>query len=225
MTSRNDTSTRAGSAGRPLRVLVACERSGQVRRAFRALGHDAWSCDIEPADDSQQFHLKGNALGVIAWGAPGRGDWDLMVACPPCTDLCNSGARWWKLKGAEKQEAALEFVRALMNAPIPLIAIENPPGKIGTAIRPADQYVQPWQFGHLETKKTGLWLKGLPLLKPTRNVYDSMMNLTIAERSRVHWMPPGPERARKRSETYAGLAKAMAEQWSGFVQQTQLEAA
>lgn len=191
-----------------MRVLVACEYSGRVREAFRAKGHDAWSCDLLPSEDNSGFHVQRDVLSLLKeWRR-----WDLMIAHPPCTVLTNAGARWWAGREAE-QAAALEFVRALMGAPIPLIAIENPPGKIGTAIRKADQYIQPWQFGHMETKKTGLWLKGLPPLKPTNDVHAEMMQLILAQRSRVHWMPPGPDRWKERSRTYAGIASAMADQW------------
>jgi hypothetical protein len=194
-----------------LRVLVGCERSGVVRRAFRALGHDAWSCDIEPADDGRGHHIRGDLLAVL------RDGWDVGIFHPPCTKLCNSGARWWKGQEAE-QQAALEFVLELMAAPIPKWALENPPGKIGTAIRPADQYIQPYEFGHPETKRTGLWLKGLPKLVPTHDVRAQMEALPAAVRHRVHHMSPGPDRARLRSETYAGIARAMAEQWGGKVE-------
>ena len=192
-----------------MKVLVACEYSGRVREAFRARGHDAWSCDLLPSEDGSGFHVQRDVLSLLKeWRK-----WDLMIAHPPCTVLTNAGARWWK--GREQEQAeALDFVRALMAAPIPRIAIENPPGKIGSAIRPADQYIQPHQFGHLETKKTGLWLKGLPKLQPTRDVRAEMMQLTLAQRSRVHWMSPGPDRWKERSRTYQGIADAMASQWS-----------
>ena len=130
--------------------------------------------------------------------------WDMMIAFPPCTYLARSGARWWKDRQQE-QDDALAFVQALMNAPIPHIAIENPPGKIGTAIRPADQYIQPWQFGHGEKKMTGLWLKNLPLLIPT--------NIVSGREPKVHYMAPGPNRWRERSRTLPGIAAAMADQW------------
>lgn len=195
----------------PLRVLVGCERSGVVRRAFRALGHDAWSCDLEPADDGRGHHIRGDVLQAIR-----SQRWDLLIAHPPCTKLCNSGARWWAGQEAE-QAAALDLVRAILAADVPLIALENPPGRIGTAIRQADQYVQPYEFGHPETKKTGLWLKGLPLLRPTKDVKAEMLALPQKLRNRVHWMPPGPSRAKKRSETFCGIARAMAEQWAGKV--------
>ena len=147
-----------------MRVLVACEFSGTVRDAFRAAGHEAWSCDLLPTEKPGP-HFQNDAL-VAAHCQP----WDLMIAHPPCTHLAVSGARWFKEKRAE-QAAALDFVRALMAAPIPRIAIENPISIISSRIRKPDQIIQPWQFGHGETKATCLWLKGLPLLTPT-NVVD-----------------------------------------------------
>lgn len=180
-----------------MRVLVACEFSGRVRDAFAARGHDAWSCDLIDAEDDGQ-HLRGDVLGIIGAG------WDLMVAHPPCTYLCSSGARWWKDR-REEQGDAIRFVEALLHAPIPRIAIENPIGILSTVVRKPDQIVQPWMFGHGETKATCLWLKDLPKLVPT-NVVDG-------RDARVHRMPPGPDRWRKRSITYAGIADAMAHQW------------
>ena len=180
-----------------MRVLVACEFSGAVREAFRARGHDAWSCDLLPTEVPGQ-HIVGDVLEVLGDG------WDLMVAHPPCTHLAVSGARWWKDKQQEQADA-LEFVRALMAAPIDRIALENPISKISSAIRKPDQIVQPWQFGHGETKATCLWLKGLPKLQP--------MDVVEGREPKVHHMAPGPNRWRERSRTYAGIAKAMAQQW------------
>jgi len=180
-----------------MRVLVACEFSGAVREAFRARGHDAWSCDLLETEIPGQ-HIVGDVLGVIGDG------WDLMIAHPPCTHLAVSGARWWKDKQQEQADA-LEFVRALMAAPIDRIALENPISKISSAIRKPDQIVQPWQFGHGETKATCLWLKGLPKLRPT--------DVVEGREPKVHHMAPGPNRWRERSRTYAGIAKAMAQQW------------
>lgn len=181
-----------------MRVLVACEYSGRVRNAFRDRGHDAWSCDLLDSEDCSKWHIKGDVLWELTGG------WDLMIAHPPCTHLAVSGARWWPNKLRE-QEEALQFVRILMGAPIPRICIENPVSKISTAIRKPDQIIQPWQFGHGETKATCLWLKNLPLLVPT-NVVDG-------REAKVHRMPPGPDRWRERSRTYEGIAKAMADQW------------
>jgi len=180
-----------------MRVLVACEYSGKVRDAFKARGHDAWSCDLLPTDVEGQ-HIQGDVLDILDQG------WDLMVAHPPCTHLAVSGARWFKDKQQEQHEA-LEFVSALLNAPIDRIALENPISIISTKIRKPDQIVQPWQHGHGETKATCLWLKGLPKLEPT--------NVVSGRKPRVHMMPPSKDRWKLRSETYSGIAKAMAEQW------------
>lgn len=196
-----------------MRVLIACEYSGVVRDAFARRGHTAVSCDILPTDRPQGWHVRGDVLGLLHAG------WDLMIAHPPCTYLTRAGARWWRGRERE-QEEALRFVRALMDAPIPHIAIENPPGAIGTRIRPADQYVQPWQFGHPETKSTGLWLKALPPLRETRNVHALMLTLPAKERNRIHYLAPGPNRGKERSRTYEGLAEAMAEQWGQYVIET-----
>jgi len=185
-----------------MRVLVACEYSGTVRDAFRALGHDAWSCDLLPTESADtEHHYQGNVLDVIA-----EEEWDLMIAHPPCTHLAVSGARWFKDKLFEQGEA-LDFVRALMAAPIPCIAIENPISIISSRIRKPDQIIQPWQFGHGETKATCLWLKNLPLLKPT--------NIVEGREARIHKMPPSKDRWKLRSTTYTGIAAAMAEQWGG----------
>ena len=181
-----------------MRVLVACEFSGVVRRAFRDRGHDAWSCDLLPPEDNSPFHLQEDARAVLHRG------WDLMIAHPPCTHLAVSGARWFKEKGLE-QAAALEFVRVLLNAPIYSIALENPISIISSKIRKPDQIIQPWQFGHGETKATCLWLKNLPPLTPT--------NIVEGRTARVHRMPPGPDRWKERSRTFAGIAEAMADQW------------
>lgn len=187
-----------------MRVLVACESSGVVRRAFRELGHEAWSCDLLPADDDDSTHIRGDALMAMRWWR-----WDLMIAHPPCTHLAVSGARWFPAKRASgEQQAALAFVQALMDAPIPMIAVENPISIISSHIRKPDQIIQPWMFGHGETKATCLWLKGLPLLTPT-DVVDG-------REARIHHMPPSPSRWKLRSATYPGIAAAMAAQWGGI---------
>lgn len=185
-----------------MRVLVACEMSGIVREAFRARGHDAWSCDLLQTEQPSPFNIQGDALDVI-----GRGRWDLMIAHPPCQYLAVSGARWNVNNPSRQvsQALALGFVQALMNADVTRIAIENPISIISTRIRKPDQIIQPWMFGHPETKATCLWLKGLPKLMPT-DVVDGRAN-------RIHRMAPGPNRSRDRSRTYAGIAAAMAEQW------------
>ena len=183
-----------------MRVLVACEFSGTVRDAFKARGHDAWSCDLLPSETPGP-HIQGDVLDVLGEG------WDMLLAFPPCTHLASSGARWFAGKRREQAEA-LGFVLTLLEAPIPKIALENPVGVISTAIRKPDQIIQPWQFGHGETKATCLWLKGLRLLEPT-NVVDG-------REARVHKMPPSPDRWKERSRTYEGIAAAMAAQWGGL---------
>lgn len=204
-----------------MRVLIACEFSGVVRRAFRALGHNAWSCDLLPAEDGSRHHFECDVrtvLDSIGSGYTTRhnemvpSEWDLMIAHPPCTLLTRAGARWWKGR-EDEQDEALGLVRTLFRAPIPRIAIENPPGAIGTRIRPANQYIQPWQFGHPEVKQTGLWLVGLPNLTPTKDVSEEMRGLSRKERERVHFAAPGPNRWKVRSMTYQGIAEAMADQW------------
>lgn len=209
-----------------VRVLVACEFSGVVREAFRSRGHDAWSCDLLPAADGSPFHIQGDAIAALALG------WDLLIAHPPCTYLAVSAA--WAfgdgpyhqrvkpgtLVGAERRQAredALAFVRALLDAPIPMIALENPIGCISSRIRPPDQIVHPHQFGHDASKATCLWLKGLPMLRPTRHVAPRIVN------GRKRWanqtdggqnkLGPSDDRWAIRAKTYPGIAAAMAEQW------------
>ena len=196
-----------------MRVLIACEFSGTVRRAFTARGHDAWSCDLLPAEDGSNRHIVGDARDLLNDG------WDLlMVAHPPCTRLCNSGVPWltkappgrtladmW----AELETGAALF-SAFWNAPIPRIAVENPVmHKHAKALiegyAPPAQSVQPWQYGHGEVKRTCLWLRGLPVLTPT-DVVDG-------REARVHRMPPGPNRGKERSRFFSGIADAMADQW------------
>lgn len=181
-----------------MRVLIGCEFSGVVRRAFRARGHDAWSCDLLPTEDGSPYHIQGDLLGVIGQG------WDLAIFHPPCTHLAVSGARWFAEKRAE-QAAALQFVRALMSCEIPRWALENPVSIISSKIRKPDQIIQPWQFGHGETKATCLWLRWLPKLIPTQIVEGRV--------ARVHLASPGPERWKERSRTLEGIAAAMADQW------------
>lgn len=183
-----------------MKVLVACEYSGRVRDAFAALGHEAMSCDLLPSDSSSGRHYQGDVRDVLGWG------WDLMIAHPPCTDLAVSGARHFAAKIADgRQQASLDFVRLLLDAPIEKIALENPVSIISSKIRKPSQIIQPWQFGHGETKATCLWLKNLPLLVPT-DVVDGREN-------RVHRMPPSADRWKKRSTTFLGIAAAMAAQW------------
>ena len=183
-----------------MRVLVACEFSGIVRDAFAAKGHDAWSCDILETERPGQ-HYQGDVRDML------QSQWDLMICHPPCTHLAVSGARHFarKIASGEQQEA-LDFVNMLLNAQVPRICLENPISIISTRIRKPDQIIQPWQFGHGETKSTCLWLKGLPKLTPT--------NVVEGREARVHHMPPGKNRWKERSRTYQGIAVAMADQWN-----------
>jgi hypothetical protein len=204
---------------RRLRVLVACEYSGAVRDAFRALGHDAMSCDILPAEAAGP-HYEGDVRDVLYDG------WDIMIAFPPCTYLCASGLHWNKRRPgrAQQTEDALDFVRLLLDAPIDMIALENPVGCISTRIRKYTQSIQPHQFGADASKQTCLWLKNLPALVPTENVLPRMVdgrprwsNQTDSGQNRL---PPSETRAHERSKTYLGIAQAMAAQWGGTVLET-----
>jgi site-specific DNA-cytosine methylase len=180
-----------------MKVLVACEYSGRVRDAFISRGHDAMSCDLLPTD-APGPHYQGDVFDVIDDG------WDLMIAHPPCTHLAVSGARWFKDKQQEQANALL-FVRRLLDSLIPKIALENPISVISSHIRKPDQIIQPWQYGHGETKATCLWLKNLPKLTPT--------NIVDGREARVHKMPPSADRWKLRSTTFQGIADAMAAQW------------
>jgi len=190
-----------------MRVLVACEYSGRVREAFRARGHDAWSCDLLPSDDNSPHHIQGDALQLLDQ------HWDLLIAHPPCTYLAVSGLHWNKRTPgrAEKTEEALQFVQFLLDAPVDRIALENPVSCISTRIRKPDQIIQPWQFGHDASKKTCLWLKNLQPLKPTDVIIkDRYSNQTASGQNKL---PPSKDRWKLRSTTYQGIADAMAEQW------------
>lgn len=182
-----------------MKVLIACEYSGVVRDAFIARGHDAMSCDLLPTDVPGP-HYQGNVLDVLHY------PWDLMIAHPPCTHLSVSGARHFAAKRMDgRQQSAVSFFMALAHAPIPRIAIENPVCIMSNLWRKPDQIIQPWQFGHGETKATCFWLKNLPPLKPT-DIVDGRDN-------RIHRMPPSEDRWKLRSQTYNGVARAMADQW------------
>lgn len=185
-----------------MKILVACEFSGIVRHAFAMRGHEAWSCDILPTViPGHHFHCD------IRHDAIWNQKWDMMIAFPPCTHLAVSGARWFKDKQQEQNDARLFFMW-LAHAPIERIAIENPIGIMSTHYRKPDQIIQPWQFGHGETKATCLWIKNLPKLQPT--------NIVEGRVGRVWREPPGPDRWKKRSITYQGIADAMAEQWGSL---------
>lgn len=203
-----------------MRVLVACEFSGIVRDAFRARGHDAWSCDLIPSEGSNEFHLQGDIHMCLPsddgeWRPWYRsyGTWDLMIAHPPCTYLCNSGVRWLHEEKGRwgKLYEGVELFRDLLQADIPRICIENPvPHKYAVEMigETYTQTIQPWQFGHGETKRTCLWLRNLPPLVPT--------NIVEGREARVHKMSPGPDRGKERSRFYTGIADAMADQWGSL---------
>ena len=178
-------------------ILIACEVSGNIRNALTDLGYNAWSCDLLPTETPGN-HFQTNVTNILSLG------WDMIIAHPPCKYLASSGARWWKHRKAE-QKKAIAFFMKLVNSPIPRICIENPIGIMSTEYRKPDQIIQPWQFGHGETKSTCLWLKNLPLLKPTC--------IVSGRKPRIHMMPGGKNQSRLRSITYKGIAKAMALQW------------
>lgn len=201
-----------------MKVLVACEFSGTVRDSFAALGWEAWSCDLLPSERPGNHHV-GDVRDLLSQS------WDLMVAHPPCTYLCSSGLHWNKRRPGRQAltEASLEFVQLLMAAPIPRIAIENPVGCISSRIRKPDQIVQPWMFGHPESKATCLWLKGLPNLVPTRVCPKPVTGWTNTTPSGQSKLGPSPDRWKIRSLTYQGLADAMASQWTSAVTTTTYE--
>lgn len=190
---------------------MACEESQAVTIELRKLGHEAFSCDIEPCSGGRpEWHLQEDVTPLL------EQRWDMIIAFPPCTHLAVSGAAWFEQKRKDgRQQAAIDFFMMFANADCERIAIENPVGIMSTVYKKPSQIVQPYEYGHLEQKKTCLWLKGLPLLQPTNNVYDQMMELPKNKRERLHYLPPSPERAKLRSKTFPGIAKAMAEQWAG----------
>jgi hypothetical protein len=193
-----------------MRVLIACEYSGKVREAFRAIGHDAWSCDLLPSDNLTDYHYTGDCWPVIEEG------WDLIIMHPPCTALAVSGNRWYGSGMPKHQERidSIDWTLALYEHAkkhAPRVAFENPVGVL--PVKPT-QYVQPYEYGHPESKKTGLWLHNLPPLVPTDNVKEKWLTLPKKEAQRIHMMPPSADRWKIRSETYQGIADAMASQWS-----------
>lgn len=202
-----------------IKILVGFESSGVVRQAFRERGHDAWSCDLLPADDGSPFHFQCDVRQIL------DRDWSLGIFHPPCTYLCSSGLHWNKrVLGREEQTIeSLRLVRLLMNTSIDKICIENPVGRIGTAIRPADVYLQPYQFGHDASKRTGLWLKNLPLLVPDPKDYVEPRVVEYKGKLVRRWanqtdsgqnkLAPSADRWKLRAETYEGIAKAMAQTW------------
>lgn len=190
-----------------MKVLIACEFSGVVRSAFRRLGHDAWSCDLLPAADSSDFHFCCDARKLLT----PEHQWDLLIAHPPCTHLATSGARHFAEKQKDgRQERAVQFVLEFFRAPVPRICIENPVGILSTRIQPPTQYIEPFQFGHPERKKTGLWLKNLPPLLPMKIVEPQAQSRILAR-------GPSQRTLGERSVTYKGIALAMALQWGGII--------
>ena len=194
-----------------MRILVACEESQIVTKEFRAIGHEAYSCDIEPCSGGHpEWHLQQDALPLL------KEDWDMIIAFPPCTHLAVSGARHFAQKRADgRQQQGIDFFMAFANADCDRIAIENPVGIMSTIWKKPSQVIQPWMFGHKETKATCLWLKNLPLLQPTDIVGPPQTPEEKKAFAVIHRMPPGPERSKKRSKTYPGVAKAMT-QWSNI---------
>jgi len=184
-----------------MKILIACEESQAVAIEFRKKGHEAYSCDIQPCSgEHPEWHIMSDVLPLL------KEYWDMIIAFPPCTDLSVSGARWFKEKQADgRQQRSMAFFMEFVHADCDHIAIENPIGIMSTHYRKPDQIIQPWQYGHGETKATCLWLKGLPLLQPT--------NVVPGREQRIWKMAPRPERAAERSKTFPGIAKAMAEQW------------
>ena len=195
-----------------MKVLVACEYSGIVREAFAKRGHDAWSCDLLPTDQPSDKHIQGDVLEIINDG------WDLIIAHPPCTHLSLSGAKYWAEKRADgRQQAAIKFVEDIWDADCPRICIENPVGALTkhSKLGKATQYINPFEFGHAEQKRTGLWLKGLPKLKGTK--FIDVKGLPNKERHRLHWLPPSKDRWKIRSTTFQGIADCMASTWTEVV--------
>jgi site-specific DNA-cytosine methylase len=194
-----------------MKVLVACEESQAVTIELRKLGHEAYSCDIEECSGGHpEWHLQEDVIPLL------EKEWDMIIAFPPCTDLAVSGAAWFEQKRKDgRQQASVEFFMKFANVKCKRVSIENPVGIMSTQWRKPDQIVQPYEYGHMEQKKTCFWLKGLPKLVETENVKEQMLLLPKKERERMHYMSPGPERAKLRSKTFPGIAKAMAMQWGG----------
>lgn len=193
-----------------MRCLVACEESQIVTKELRRGGVEAYSCDLLPTSGKHpEWHIQADALEVV------KMEWDMVLAFPPCTHLSVSGSRWFDEKRRTgKQQMAIGFFLAFTALDhVPMVCIENPVGIMSSVYRKPDQIIQPWMFGHPETKATCLWLKGLPPLEPTKDVRQEMEALPDNVKHSIHHMPPGPERGKMRSKTYPGIAEAMARQW------------
>lgn len=192
-----------------MKILVACEESQAVTKCFRDKGHEAYSCDIiETSGDHPEWHLKQDVIPLL------KEDWDMIIAFPPCTHLAVSGAAHFAAKRADgRQQQGIDFFMEFANAKCPRICIENPIGIMSTHWRKPDQIIQPWMFGHPESKATCFWLKGLPKLEETDNVKELFESLPKNQRMRIHYLPPSKDRAKLRSKTFSGVAQAMADQW------------
>lgn len=195
-----------------MKILVACEESQAVTIELRKLGHEAYSCDIQECSGGYEaWHIHGDVLKEL------KKDWDMIIAFPPCTHLAVSGAAWFEEKRKDgRQQEGIDFFMKFTDTDCEKVVIENPIGIMSGIYREPDQIIQPYMFGHKEQKATCLWIKGLPPLKQTDNVYDEMMLLPDNERQRIHYLPPGPNRAKERSKTFQGIAKAAAEQWTNL---------
>lgn len=193
-----------------MRILCACEESQAVTKQFRLLGHDAFSCDIEKCSGGHpEWHLHNDVTPLL------KDYWDMIIAFPPCTHLAVSGAAWFEQKRKDgRQQSGIDFFMQFVNANSPKIAIENPIGIMSRLYRKPDQIIQPWMFGHPESKATCLWLKGLPKLIPTNDVKKEFDLLPKNQQQKMHYLPPSPERGKLRSKTYEGIAIAIANQWS-----------
>ncbi|NCB44475.1 MAG: DNA cytosine methyltransferase [Clostridia bacterium] len=195
------------------KVLIACEESQAVTKEMRALGVEAYSCDIEPSSGGHpEWHIQGDVTPLL------EQEWDMIIAFPPCTHLAVSGAAWFEQKRKDgRQQQGIDFFMLFANAKCTRVAIENPVGVMSSIWRKPDQIIQPWMFGHPETKATCLWLKGLPKLIETENVKEQMLALPRNKAMRLHYLPPSPQRAKLRSKTFIGVARAMATQWGLLV--------
>lgn len=213
---------------KPMKILVACEESQAVCIELRKLGHEAYSADIQECSGGHpEWHILGDVIPIINGDCKFTtmdgmeheivGQWDMLICFPPCTNLASSGARWFPQKQLDgSQQKSVEFFLTFTRAKCKRIVIENPIGIMSTQYRKPDQIIQPWMFGHPEKKATCLWLKGLPPLRPTNDVSEYMKTLPKNQQERLYYLSPGPERAKLRSKTYPGIAKAMASQWSGI---------
>ena len=192
-----------------MKILVACEESQAVTKEFRSRGHEAYSCDIEPCSGGHpEWHIQKDVSKIL------KRKWDMIIAFPPCTHLAVSGAAWFEQKRKDgRQQQGIDFFMMFTKLWCKRIAIENPVSIMSTIWRKPDQIIHPYQFGHMERKSTCLWLKGLPKLTPTKDVHSEMLRLPKHLSERIHYMTPSPERAKLRSKTFLGIAKAMAEQW------------